>query len=307
DQAENVPKKDVVPRKTRSFTIAKEIVIDTYAEWGHKLKGPAVDDLAVQSFAAHNKYYASLDTDSDAILYSSSSDKIKESANEIDDADESDMDLSDDNRNGDDGIARYRVFMHNKSTTTPNSTYLSLAVTSSSLDFIQTFLDETLANELIDFMNHPVYTNAQTTSVVHNPKGNPELTSYISEKVLTELKKLLPTHIPKVVENYVRPRLYTSVLDVMKNNQISLFSQSSTSTNDLSQMDLKLKPLNQIYESKSNTTHPTNQKLYDTLYESVCLDHDALNAPDAEPSFYKRAHDNQDPPNNHEGEKRKKR
>ncbi|GJT79877.1 hypothetical protein Tco_1054219 [Tanacetum coccineum] len=71
-------------------------------------------------------------------------------------------------------------------------------------------------------------------------------------------------------------------------------------------MDLKLKPLNQIYESKSNTTHPTNQKLYDTLYESVCLDHDALNAPDAEPSFYKRAHDNQDHPNNHEGEKRKK-
>ncbi|GKD33807.1 hypothetical protein Tco_1249316, partial [Tanacetum coccineum] len=35
--------------------------------------------------------------------------------------------------------------------------------------------------------------------------------------------------------------------------------------------------------------------------------HDALNAQDAEPSFHKRSHDNQDPSNNHEGENRKKR
>ncbi|GKA17280.1 hypothetical protein Tco_0697117 [Tanacetum coccineum] len=90
------------------------------------------------------------------------------------------MDLSDDNPHRDDDATRYGVFMHNKSTATPNSTYLSLTVTSSSLDFIQTLLDETPANELIDFMSHPVYTDAQTTSVVHNPEGNPELTSYIS-------------------------------------------------------------------------------------------------------------------------------
>nr|GEW69698.1 hypothetical protein [Tanacetum cinerariifolium] len=81
---------------------------------------------------------------------------------------------------GDNDATRYGVFMHNKSTATPNSTYLSLTVTSSSLDFIQTLLDETLANELMDFMSHPVHTDAQTTLVVHNLEGNPELTSYIS-------------------------------------------------------------------------------------------------------------------------------
>ncbi|GJX78440.1 hypothetical protein Tco_0326589 [Tanacetum coccineum] len=97
----------------------------------------------------------------------------------LDDADESDMDLSDDNPQGDDDAASYGVFMHNKSTATPNSTYLSLTVTSSSLNFIQTLLDETHANELTEFMSHPVYTDAQTTSVVHKPEGNPELTSYI--------------------------------------------------------------------------------------------------------------------------------
>ncbi|GJZ53912.1 hypothetical protein Tco_0608797, partial [Tanacetum coccineum] len=54
------------------------------------------------------------------------------------------------------------------------------------------------------------------------------------------IKKLLPTHIPKAVANYVMSRLNTSVLDVMKNNQINLFTQSFTSTDDLSQMDLKI-------------------------------------------------------------------
>ncbi|GKC59933.1 hypothetical protein Tco_1087531 [Tanacetum coccineum] len=174
---------------------------------GQKLKGLAVEDPTFQSLldlqkrskatrleilrqkkqpvagegssVAHNTYYSLSDTNSDATLYSSSSDKPEGSANETDDADESDMDLSDDNRDGDDDDARYGVFMHNKSTATSNSTYLSLTVTSSSLDSIQTLLDEIPANELTDFISHLVYTDAQTTSVVHNLEGNLELTSYI--------------------------------------------------------------------------------------------------------------------------------
>nr|GEU97432.1 hypothetical protein [Tanacetum cinerariifolium] len=397
-----------------------------YNEWGQKLKGPVVKDPVVQSLlnlqkgskasrlkilrqknqpvagegssAAKNKYYSSSDTDSDATLYSSSLDKPEGSANKLDDGDESDMDLSNDNLDGDSDDARYGVFMHNKSTATPNSTYLSLTVTSSLLGFIQTLLDETLANELMDFISHPVYTDVHTTSMVHNPEVNPELTSYISSafevlldthvdvlvtktlmqeifsdetahhipslpakkipypitypqpsslqakekklmqkakknmnkfnfkkavtqkfkeydqklealrnfnvfeafkksvqaKVLTKIKKLLPTHIPNVIANYVKPYLNTFFLEVMKTNQINL-TQSSTSTNDLSVMDLKLKLLNRIQSNKSNDTHTTHQKLYDTLYESIIINQDAL---DAEPSFYKRSHDNQDPPNN---------
>ncbi|GKA37228.1 hypothetical protein Tco_0723793 [Tanacetum coccineum] len=126
DHVVNVPnklKKDDVPRKIRSLTIIKEtvvdIVVDTYAEWGQKFKSPAVDDPAVQflldlrkgskasrleslkqkkqavvregSSVAHNKYYDSSDIDSDATLYSLSSEKPEESANETDDADESDI------------------------------------------------------------------------------------------------------------------------------------------------------------------------------------------------------------------------
>ncbi|GJW42530.1 hypothetical protein Tco_0071329 [Tanacetum coccineum] len=412
DQVANVPnklKKDDVPRKTRTLTIGEEAIVgelanfisiqepfsqqrrrsqlkigsqtdeaiaDLYNEWGQKLKGPVIQSLldlrkgskasrieslrqkkqpvaGEGSSVAQNKYYSSSDTNSDATLYSSS-----------------------DNLDGDDDDdARYGGFMHNKSTATPNSTYLSPTATSSSLYFIQTLLVETPANELMDFMSHPVYTDAHTTLVemfleenayhtpsllakkipypTTTPKPSPlqvkakrllqkekknmrkfnfkkavaqkfkeydqnleALTNLnvseafekvVQAKVLIEIKKLLPTHIPNAIENYVKPRLNTSVLEVMKTNQINLFTQSSTFTDGLSEMDLKLKLLNRIHLNKSNDTHTTHQQLYDTLYESIILDQDALDAQDTEPSFYKRTHDNQDPPNNHEGENKKKR
>ncbi|GKD54675.1 hypothetical protein Tco_1288062, partial [Tanacetum coccineum] len=266
------------------------------------------------------------------------SDKPEGSANETDDADELDLDLSEDNLDGDD-----------------------------------------------DDASHPVYTDAQTTSMVHNLEGNPELTSYISgaskvplgihvdvletktlmhemfpdenahntpslpakkipypttypqlsslqakakklmrkakknirkfnfkkavtqkfkeydqklealtnfnvfdafekvvqAKVVTEIKKFLLTHIPNAIANYVKSCLNTSVLEVKAVKQIHLY--------------------------KSNDTHTTHQQLYDTLYESIILDQDALDAQAIQSSFHKRSHDNQDPPNKCEGENKKKR
>nr|GEU82623.1 hypothetical protein [Tanacetum cinerariifolium] len=122
------------------------------------------------------------DTNSDAIIYSLSSNKTKENANETNDADESDIDISDDNLDEDDDVAGYEVVMHTKSTTTPNSTYLSLTVISSSLDFIQTLLDETPSNELTDFISHPMYNDAQTTSV-EDSKIN-----FFKEKISTRIE-----------------------------------------------------------------------------------------------------------------------
>nr|GEV17769.1 hypothetical protein [Tanacetum cinerariifolium] len=159
----NVPnklKKDVMPRKTRSLTITEEAVV------GQKLKGPGVEDLEVQSLidlrkgskasrlesfrqkkqpvagegssVTHNKYYSSSDTDSDATLYSSSSNESKESANKIDDA----VNLI--------GIYLMIIYME--------------------MMMMHDLLDETPTNKLMDFMSHPVYTDAQTSSMVHNPK-----------------------------------------------------------------------------------------------------------------------------------------
>ncbi|GJS45605.1 hypothetical protein Tco_0595726 [Tanacetum coccineum] len=129
----------------------------------------------------------------------------------------------------------------------------------------------------------------------------------VHAKVLTKMKKLLPTHVPKSLEKYVKPRLNNSVHEVMQNHQISLFTKPSTSTDDLSEMELKLRLLNRIQLNKSTTTHHTHQKLYDTLYDSITLDQESLDVQDAKPSFYKRTHDNQDPPNDRKAENMKKR
>ncbi|GJW89977.1 hypothetical protein Tco_0167530 [Tanacetum coccineum] len=158
DHVANVPnklKKDVVPRKTRSLTIAEEALVgelansisiqephaqqrrrsqlrinsqtdeavaDMYNEWEPKLKGPTVEDPAVQSLLdlwKGSKASRLENTNSDATLYSSSSDKLEESANETDDDDESDMDLSNDNLHGDDDDARFKTWVN------PSASYLA--------------------------------------------------------------------------------------------------------------------------------------------------------------------------------------
>ncbi|GJY79615.1 hypothetical protein Tco_0485416, partial [Tanacetum coccineum] len=130
-----------------------DAVADTYAEWGQKLKGPAVDDLAVQSLLDLRKGSKASRLESlkqkKQTVAREGSNTSEESDNETDDADDSDMDLSDDNLDGDDDAARFGVFMYNKSTETPKSTYFSPTVTSSSLDFIQNLFNETPANEFL--------------------------------------------------------------------------------------------------------------------------------------------------------------
>ncbi|GJT81920.1 hypothetical protein Tco_1056262 [Tanacetum coccineum] len=284
----NVPKKDVVPKRTRSLIIAKEIVVDLQkGSKASRLESLMQKKQVVAgegSSNAHNKHYADSDNDSDAILYSSCS---EESENETDDADDSDIDLSNDNPQGDDA----------------------------------NLLNETTANELMDFMSNPVYTDAQTTSVemfsdenVHHNANTPQPSSLQAKakKLMQKAKKnMRKINFKKAVTQKFRE--YDQKLEALTNfnvseafEKISLFTKPSTNTDDLLEMDLKLRLLNIIYLNKSNETHTTHQQLYDTLYDSITLNQDTLNALDAELSFYKRAHDNHDPPNNREGENRKK-
>nr|GEV70455.1 hypothetical protein [Tanacetum cinerariifolium] len=149
DQVAKVPnklKKDVVPRKTRSLTIPKEAIEGSKASRLESLRQKKQPVTGEGSSAAKNKYNSSTDIDSDATLYSSSSD---ESANETGDVDESDMDLS--------------HIIH------------------------------------IEIMMMQLYTDIQTTSVVHNPEGNPKLTSYtsVASKVPLGNRIPYPTTYPK--------------------------------------------------------------------------------------------------------------
>ncbi|GKF22852.1 hypothetical protein Tco_0075174, partial [Tanacetum coccineum] len=116
-------------------TLEKRIdqdVEDTYAEWGHKLKGPKVEDPTIQSLlsrlksmkqmkqevagegssATHNKYHEFEDilaTDTEATQDSYRSDADEERNGETNDSDDSNMDLLKDEPRGDDDAAIWSV------------------------------------------------------------------------------------------------------------------------------------------------------------------------------------------------------
>ncbi|GJZ40427.1 hypothetical protein Tco_0586990 [Tanacetum coccineum] len=173
------------------------------AEKGKKLKGVATKCLAVQSLidlrkgskesrlenirqeiqaskeerSSATKYrefkYFS-DTNSDSTASSSwSSDK--------DDAENFDMDISDDESDKeDDDAVGFGVFMYDKSKELHKFTPFSPIVTCSSMEDYTMLLNDQPENELTDLLRGPVYTETQTTFVVANPEGNLEVTSFLS-------------------------------------------------------------------------------------------------------------------------------
>ncbi|GJT08396.1 hypothetical protein Tco_0842858 [Tanacetum coccineum] len=114
---------DIMTQTTIERQIDKDVK-DTYAKWRQKLK-----DISA--------------TDSDATQDSSHSDTNKEKEDETVDSDDFDMDLTNDESKGDDDVAGFVVFIYNKSTEPLKSTCLSPIVTSSSLEYIQSLLNET--------------------------------------------------------------------------------------------------------------------------------------------------------------------
>ncbi|GJY61492.1 hypothetical protein Tco_0462149 [Tanacetum coccineum] len=336
----NVPnafKKNVVPRKQRSITIVDNLVPreDVAVELA-KLISPAIEDPVVQSLldlqrgskesrlesmrqekqavggeessATHNKYNDFEDvsaTDSNATQDSSCSDTDEAKDDATNDFDNFDMDLSDDEPKGDDDGAGFGVFMYNNSTELLKSIYLSP---------IEMFLDDTthhISSPLATTIHNPAVAQKfkeydQKLKALLSIKVSEAIKKVVQAKVLTEMKKQLPTYVLNSIAKYVKPYLNNFVCEVMRNNHITLFTiPSPTTIDDLSEMDLKLKLLNRMHQNKSYKTYNTHQKLYDTLYESITLDQEALNAQDAKPSFNKRSHNDQNP-NDIERETKKK-
>ncbi|GJS51943.1 hypothetical protein Tco_0625305 [Tanacetum coccineum] len=190
-QEANIPitfKKNVVPRKTRSLSVADNIVEE-----------PVVVELTKSICIEEQRRQQ---RDIDAIQDSSCSDTNEEKDVETDDSKDSNLDLSEDEPRGDDDATEY---------------------------------DQKL--------------EALTSINVYKA-----IDKAVHAKVMTKMKKLTPTHVLKVLANYVKPRLNNFVLEVI------------------------------IHENK---TDPTNQKLYDTLYASILFDQEALDAQEAAPSILK--------------------
>ncbi|GJU46531.1 hypothetical protein Tco_1203797 [Tanacetum coccineum] len=63
----------------------------------------------------------------------------------------------------------------------------------------------------------------------------------IKANLVNEVKNQLPKFVPKVVSDYVKPRLERTILDVMKKNLINLFKSSYKPVDTLTKYKLKHK------------------------------------------------------------------
>nr|GEZ21727.1 hypothetical protein [Tanacetum cinerariifolium] len=181
---------DIISKLKIKRQIIKDVE-DTYAEWGQKLKGPVIEDPSIRSLLDLRRESKKSILES---LWQEKQPVGGEGSNTNEEKDEKiddfDMDLSANEPQGDDDDdARFGVFVYKKSIDPLISIYLSPTVTCSSLKYIQSLLNEPPAHELTDFMSNLVYTNAYRTSVVANPVGNPEATSYISEFTSSQSKE----------------------------------------------------------------------------------------------------------------------
>ncbi|GJY14705.1 hypothetical protein Tco_0385127 [Tanacetum coccineum] len=208
--------------------------------------------------------------------------------------------------------------MYKKSTKLSKSTSFSLTVTCSYLEYIQNLLNEPHVQELTDLMCKPVYTDAHITFEVANLEGNPE------EMFADDIVHQISSSPAKTTHNLVTNPQHKSfqakakmLMAKAKHNMRKITFKKA--------VEKKFKEYNQKLEAvtlinvpkaieeaiqaknKSFKNNDTRQKLYNTLYESITLDQEALDAQDTEPSFNKRSHNDQDPPNDREGDTRKKR
>ncbi|GJX40888.1 retrovirus-related pol polyprotein from transposon TNT 1-94 [Tanacetum coccineum] len=88
----------------------------------------------------------------------------------------------------------------------------------------------------------------EALSSINAPEAIEEV---VQAKVMTEMKKQLPTYVPTTIVKFFNPRLNKSMREVMKNTQISLFTKPSpTTADDLSEMELKLKLMNRMHQNK---------------------------------------------------------
>ncbi|GJW69391.1 hypothetical protein Tco_0123815 [Tanacetum coccineum] len=147
---------EIITQLTSNRQIEKMLKTRSKASRLESLKQAKQAVAGKGSSAAHNKYHEFENisaTDTEATQDSSRSNTDEEKDVEIDDSDDSKMDLSKDKPKRDGDAVGFGVF---------------------------TLLNDPHANKFTDFMSNLVYTDAHITSVVIYPEGNPKLTSYIS-------------------------------------------------------------------------------------------------------------------------------
>ncbi|GJW90398.1 hypothetical protein Tco_0167951 [Tanacetum coccineum] len=113
--------------------------------------------------------------------------------------------------------------------------------------------------------------------------------------MMNDVKNQLLKFLPKVMSNVVQPKIETIVHDVLNTytTSITLYQPPSTSTDSLTEYELKLKLYNMMQASHSFLDHEKHLTLYNALINSINVDEANVQG---SKDTTKRCHDIQDPP-----------
>ncbi|GKA29883.1 hypothetical protein Tco_0716128, partial [Tanacetum coccineum] len=129
----------------------------------------------------------------------------------------------------------------------------------------------------------------------------------VQSNVSNEVRNQTPKFLPKVVSEFVEPRLERTIRDVLKMNPPNIFkSSSSTSINSFTEYELKKLLYDKIQKSGLYNTHNKHLDLYNALICSIGLDKAiAKGEIDATKVLKKRRHDDED--EDHPADSKKKK
>ncbi|GJX10449.1 hypothetical protein Tco_0200308 [Tanacetum coccineum] len=126
----------------------------------------------------------------------------------------------------------------------------------------------------------------------------------VQANITNEVKNQLLKYLPKVVSEFIQPRMESIVRDVLKTTPITLYQPLSTSAETLTEYELKLKLYNMMQNSRSFLNHEKHLTLYNALINS--MDVNKANVQGNKDTKKKR-HDNQDPLTDADKESKKRK
>ncbi|GJZ32910.1 hypothetical protein Tco_0578346, partial [Tanacetum coccineum] len=121
------------------------------------------------------------------------------------------------------------------------------------------------------------------------------------------IKKSVQAIVVKEFKTQVPKLLPKAVSDAIKKNPVNLFQSTTTPTVDPTEYELKHQLYEKMFQTTVNMKLNKHHDLYDALQESMKVNEIQAQFGSAKTSTKKQSHDDQDPLENHEGEKKMKK
>ncbi|GKD68000.1 hypothetical protein Tco_1322090 [Tanacetum coccineum] len=134
----------------------------------------------------------------------------------------------------------------------------------------------------------------------------------VQANMIIVVKNQLPKLLPKAMSDFVKPRLESTVRDVLQKNPINLFKSlfSSTTLDSFTEYELKNMLYDKMQQIGSVQEHQKHLDLYNALIGSISLD-EAIAKGEIDPAkvLKKRRHDekDEDPPAKFDKEKKRRK